>query len=237
MRISSSPDHRASAPLSKHLRSASGFTLVELVLVIAIISLIFALPITRRTTTQYWQEEAMVRRLSETIILLHHQAVLDGVYYRMEFDLNRQQPAYRVGEIVAEGENNEYLKSLSSADSGAGFLSVQLAKFLNPSEGWFQTMIPPRSMPSLAEPVRLVKETYFADVVTMRGQILERDGLLPYLMFSPRGFSEFAVIHLQLSQVDNKVTILVNPFTGLTDIYRGPEFKDFAWTYGRKQKD
>ncbi|NLF26238.1 MAG: prepilin-type N-terminal cleavage/methylation domain-containing protein [Deltaproteobacteria bacterium] len=214
----------------------SGFTLIELVIVIAIIAAIFALPITRRATTQYWREESMIRRLSETLVLLHRQAITDGVFYRMEFDLSREHPAYRVGEIVAEQEDFSALQHLSSADAGVGFCTIQLAKFSSPDEGHFQSMIPPRSFPSLADPVPLSADTYFADIMTMRGKIDERTGVTPYILFSPRGFSEFAVIHLQLSRPDNKVTILVNPFTGLTDIYRDSEFKEFEWTYGRKKK-
>ena len=211
-----------------------GFTLIELVIVIAIVAAVFALPITRRATTQYWREEGMIRRLSETLILLHRQAITDGVFYRMEFDLSRESPAYRVGEIVAEEEDPDSVRHLSNA--GAGFCSVQLAKFSSPDEGRFQSMITPRSFPSLANPVLLPKDTYFNDIITMRGKIDERAGVTPYILFSPRGFSEFAVIHLQLSRPDNKVTMLVNPFTGLTDIYRNSEFKDFEWTYGRNKK-
>jgi len=166
-----------------------GFTLIELAIVITIVGLVFALPITRRSTTQYWQEEGMIRRLSETIVMLHRQAVIDNVFYRLEFDLSQEHGAYRVGELVAEEVETRGLEALSSAGSGAGFLSVQLSAFLNPSAGRFQNMIPPRSFPSLANPVRLARGTYFADIVTMRGRILPRDGVTPYVIFSPRGFS------------------------------------------------
>lgn len=54
-----------------------------------------------------------------------------------------------------------------------------------------------------------------------------------YIHFSPRGFSEFAVIHFHLYN-DDPVTLVDNPFTGLVTVY--PGFRDFEWTYGKKNK-
>ena len=86
----------------------------------------------------------------------------------------------------------------------------------------------------------------FTDVRTMRGVINPPDsGMqnsrpddpnrpgMAYIRFSPRGFSEFSVIHLKLAN-EKDVTILVNPFTGEADIIRG--YKDYEWTYGRNKK-
>jgi hypothetical protein len=67
----------------------------------------------------------------------------------------------------------------------------------------------------------------------MRGLKPASEGGTAYMLFSPRGFSEFSVIHIVLSN-GAPVTILVNPFTGGTEIYR--EYKDFKWTYGRNKE-
>jgi hypothetical protein len=91
-------------------------------------------------------------------------------------------------------------------------------------------MIPPPLFPSLAKPVPFPEGVTLTDVRTMRG--MKTEGT-PYVHFSPRGFSEFCVIHLRL-QNGSELTILVNPFTGLTEIYR--EYKDFEWTYGHQKK-
>ena len=85
----------------------------------------------------------------------------------------------------------------------------------------------------------------FIDVKTMRGLVKlpqggeqastgndpNRPGLA-YIRFSPRGFSEFAVIHLRTA-AGKEITILINPFTGEAQIIR--EYKDFEWTYGKKK--
>ena len=230
---------RQAAPAS---RGIGGFTLIELMVVMMVLGLVYALVLPRLPNVRYWREEAMLRKLSETITSLHFQAVNDGVFYRMEFDLRgdldkcRKTPCYRVGQIVAEQEDTSILeKETTTAGNSAGLLSLELAAFLNPSTGEYQNMIVPENFPSLAEPVQLEPETFIAEIKTMRGMQTADDSDRPYIMFSPRGFSEFAVIHLQMSNEDNKVTLLVNPFTGLTEIYRGPKFKDFEWTYSGGQ--
>lgn len=202
-----------------------------------IITVIFGVISIRSTAFGYWQREGAIRRLSETITFLHHRAINDGVFYRMEFDLDPESSSYRVGQIVAEERDETELIALSSSEAGVGILSLQLADFLTPSVGRYQTMIPPPDFPSLAEPVELPPGLLYQDIRTMRGlQAADSNyDQKPYILFSPRGFSEFAVIHLQFGD-DNegKVTILVNPFTGLTEIYR--EYRDFQWTYGRTEE-
>jgi hypothetical protein len=72
----------------------------------------------------------------------------------------------------------------------------------------------------------------FRDVLTPRGKVSAGDKReSPYLIFSPRGTSEFGVIHLDIGP-DDPVTILVNPWTGLAETYR--EYKEFKWTLGKQ---
>lgn len=214
------------------------FTLLEVVMVILVLGVAYALLVPRLPSVQYWREEAMIRRLSETISFLHRQAINDGVYYRLEFDLDgtlegcEDQQCYRIGEIVAEGEDTSAINKVANFD--VGFLSLELAAFLNPSLGEYQNIEAPRNFPSLKDPVILERDTKIVGIRTMRGDFsvgASKNSERPYVIFSPRGFSEFAVIHLQLSAEDNKATILINPFTGITDIYREPQFRDFEWTY------
>jgi hypothetical protein len=93
-------------------------------------------------------------------------------------------------------------------------------------------MAPPPDFPSLAEEQYFPPGTTLTDVRTLRGVQTPVDGEA-YILYSPRGFSEFSVIHLQLSNGE-VVTILVNPWTGNPEIYRG--YRDFEWTYGRNQQ-
>ncbi len=211
----------------------NGFTLVEVILAIFIIGLAYSYLMPRLPSMQYYREEAMLRKLSETIIFLHQQAINDDVFYRIEFDLNgslgecKGTPCYRIGQIVPEGSSGEEI----STNSSSGLLSGELSSYLMPNIGESQYLTEPVNFPSLKKPVLLESDTYINDIRTIRGDFQVGDSERPYITFSPRGFTEFSVIHLQLSNDDNKVTILVNPFTGLTEIYRDTKFLEFEWTY------
>ena len=200
-----------------------GFTLVELVLVIAIIGVTFGLVATRSGTFDLWKERDFERNFSETIVFLHHQALADQSYYRLEIDFD--QNTFQIGVMKNEEENNEELADLAS---DAGILSVELSAFQHPSFGRTQSMIPPPGFPSLADAKKPPARIVFDDVRTMRGLSTKTEGGKAYIMFSPVGFSEFAVIHLRYPG-EKITTILVNPFTGLTEIFN--EYKDFQWKY------
>lgn len=65
------------------LINSSGFTLIELVLVIVIIGLVFGVVGLRGGSFDFWKEEGFIRRIAETLNFLHHQAVVDQAFYRM----------------------------------------------------------------------------------------------------------------------------------------------------------
>ena len=209
-------------------RGNTGFTLLELIVVVLIIGVASTLMALRLGTFTFWEHEGFIRKLSETIAFLHHHAVVDQTFYRMEF--NFEESSYSVGAIQTNDESTSELIGLASE---LGILSVELAAFMSPSLGKTQTIVAPPSFPSLAEPVIAPRGVFFQDIRTMRGKQEPGDGVRPYIIFSPRGFSEFSVIHIRLTG-EAVVTILVNPFTGNTEIIR--EYKDYEWTYGRTKK-
>lgn len=212
----------------KSTSASSGFTLVELIVVIMIMSLVMLLVGIRSGTFDYWKEEAFLRKLNETIIFLHHQAVTDQSFYRLQFDLKKN--TYKVGVLRIEDDSDNI--AISSLGSEVGSLTLELTAFLNPDPNGLGTLIPPPAFPSLAEPQLFPENITIKDIRTMRGRELSSESESAYILFSPRGFSEFAVIHLQVTN-GAPITILVNPFTGLTNVYR--EYRDFEWTYGRKK--
>lgn len=207
--------------------SCAAFTLVELIVVLMIMSAVFVIAFQRSDTVLFWKQQSAVRQLHETIKFVHHQAVADQNFYRLEFDFTRN--AYRTGVMAPDSNSHEELLALAE---DAGNLTLELAYFMNPSLGETHYMIAPPEYPSLYEWKELLPEMSFEDVRTTRGLKVAKEGGSAYIHFSPRGFSEFAVIHLRLLN-DAPLTILVNPFTGLTQTYK--EYKDFEWTYGRKK--
>jgi len=204
---------------------ARGFTLIELVLVITIMGLMVGMVSIRLSDMNFWKEEAALKKLSEHIVFLNNQSVMDQSFYRIDFDLENRQ--YKVSVIKNES-------AILSNPTGANLppLQLELAAMLSPDMGNESTLIPPPSYPSLAEPTTLPGRMEFLDVLTPRGKVSTGDKRgNPFLIFSPRGTSEFGVIHLALGP-DQPVTILVNPWTGLAETFR--EYKEFKWTLGKQ---
>lgn len=206
----------------------TGFTLIELIVVISIIGISLALVVPRTTSFNFWHQESFVRKLRETIVFLHNQALTDRAYYRLEFKFG--DPAaidsYRVGVMKTADSSSQPTGIATAATS---YLEDEILAIKYPALGQDQMMIPPPSFPSMAEPVLFPEGTSIEDVRTMRGVVKEGTA---YLLFSPRGFSEFGVIHLRLAK-GKQLTMLVNPFTGLVETFR--EYKDFEWTYGNRK--
>jgi prepilin-type N-terminal cleavage/methylation domain-containing protein len=225
MQISSSPVHRVR---ENPLRADRAFTLIELVVVIAILAIVIAVAGLRFGAFDVWKEENTLRQLSETLVFLNQQAVIDQEFYRIEFDL--ENGLYRVGVMRSDNA----VQDVSLITGGGGYLSDELAAFLSPSLDYETTMIPPPSFPSLAEPVKLPGGMRFVDVRTPRGMLRadQKTDEIPYLMFSPRGFSEFGVIHAVMGD-ERPVTVFVNPWTGIAEVFR--EYKDFEWTLGNRK--
>lgn len=216
-------------PATRKVATTEAFTLIELVVVLAIFGVAMGLVTLKLGTFNYWRDEGIVRRLSETLEFLHKQAIVDQVFYRLEFKLASEKDdepdAYSIGVIQPDEGTTSALTAITQ---DAGNLSLELAAFLSPAVGKSFSVVPPPSFPSLGLPVVLPVGAEFTEIRTLRGKETRGGKDPPFILFSPRGFSEFSVIHLRLS-AGAEVTILVNPFTGLTQIFR--EYRDFQWTY------
>jgi prepilin-type N-terminal cleavage/methylation domain-containing protein len=211
-----------------------GFTLIELVLVIVVIGLTMGLLSVRLGAIDFWREQSTIRKLTETIVLLNNQAVLDQQFYRLEFDLKGN--SFKVG--VMRPDNAGLGESLNGrlASFNLDTLEEDLALLLSPESSSSATMIPPPSMPSLAQPTKLGGRYILLDVVTSDGKISREmdDVPNPAIRFSPRGASDFGVIHISTGG-ETAITILANPWTGLAEVY--PGYRDFKWTMPRQSVD
>ena len=197
-------------------------------MVIVIMGLALGLVSMRLGVIDFWRERSAFRKLTDTIVFLNNQAVMDQSFYRMEFDLEKR--AYRIGVLRPDD-----LISPSASGQNLPPLALELASILSQSINSDSTMIPPPSFPSLAELIQLPGQMYFEDIVTPRGKAIKDEKHdNPFLLFSPRGASEFGVIHLRMSE-GQPFTILINPWTGLAEVF--PEYKEFQYSLGKKEKN
>ena len=215
-------------------KSARGFTLIELMIVVLVFAALMMLATVPTGAIRYWKEEAFLRRLMDTIQFLHTQAVADQSFYRLELDFGKgdQKSFFSVG--VVKPEEDPALNTAGVASADVGLVSTELYFFLHPSTGvdGSYSIIPPPSFPSLYDPVMFPQDVYLERVRTAGGIYERGHSEKAFLLFSPRGFSAFAVLHLTLGR-GAPATILVNPFTGMTTLYH--EFKDFEWTYSNRE--
>lgn len=223
--------------------SQVGFTLVEILLVLTLMIVIVVVLVRPQVGNfSYWEQEGEIKKISELITFLYYQALSDGENYRLEFSLDEEPHTYRIGQLAPDGFNQrddpqndqqglEEEEDRPTYDSGT-LIAQEIDHFLHPQSARFTSMVPPQNLPSLAEPIRLPVGMEITDIRTIRGDYtISSPQDRPYILFSPRGFVEFAVIHLRLERSsDVDVTLLVNPFTGIVDIHR--EYKQFEWNYG-----
>jgi prepilin-type N-terminal cleavage/methylation domain-containing protein len=205
---------------------SSGFTLIELVIVISIVGGLLILGVRSSASIQFWRQQAALRELTEAFRFLFHQAMADQSFYRIEFDLEKN--SYIIGIVRPEPEDDERFQDIAA---DAGRITLELTAFLNPSVGETHTIIPPPDFPSLGEERFLPEGLNIDKIYTPLGWQGQPQSKKVYVHFSPRGFAEFTVLHLK--QAGKELTMVNNPFTGIISIQEG--FRDYEWTHGKKQ--
>jgi prepilin-type N-terminal cleavage/methylation domain-containing protein len=211
------------------------FTLLELLLVIVLVGAIVSMFAMRLGIFSRIGEDKAIAQLTQELEFLHTHAKRYFHFYQLE--LNLSNSSWYTGEL----RNNDQLITSSRSnysnvsntpspilgDPTVGILSNELAEFTNPPLNSIHDIGPPSELPSLYQPRFLSVSTKIIDVVTPRGKINASSGVNPYIVFSPRGFTEFCVIHLEKSD-NTSVTLVVNPFTGIVTRYN--EYREFEWT-------
>jgi hypothetical protein len=170
-----------------------------------------------------YREDQFISNLVQTLEFLHTESHSSQQYYQIEFDLIEK--SWRVGVLQPD---MALLNSNTNEAIGVGSLTLELSEFLTPPLGNGQSFIPPPTFPSLAQPHIMPGTGKIVDIHTPRGEITPESGMKPYIIFSPGGFTEFAVIHI-LRSAEQHTTLVTNPFTGAIETHSG--YKEFKWNY------
>lgn len=237
-------------------RGQKGFTLVELVLVIALIVIISGIAVGRMGTLTSLRTSSDLRKFINTWEFLFNEAVSRNENYRLILDLDNQSYCVR-REVPREGntvEQVDYLSGLrldsekkrreeSAAATGDDAGEELKEEFLREDEcqgGALDVLFYQHIFGDSEGSVQLGTPLAFpslAESVSIAENMRFSDVSTPrgkhdsgkaYVRFSARGASEFAVVHLAVKGA--MFTAVMNPSTGAVKLIEGD--KDFEWTLG-----
>ena len=207
----------ASASLSfyvqrnKRIRS-SGFTLIEVLIVLGIIAGLMASAVSMIGVTAGSQMRKEAGNLNRIIRYVYHQAALTNQYYRLTFNLDDQQYFVEYSDtpfyVVKEGDKLEEIR----LDNEEGLDEDDLTAGTAAATGNFA-----ESEDDLLEVYKLSSNIKIAGVQIAHQNEKATAGV-EYLYFFPRGYTEFAVIHISDQDEESYMTLIVNPLTGVVDM-------------------
>ncbi len=220
----------------------SGFTLIELVLVVVIIGIIGTLATTRIESIGAWKHESDIRRFANLWETLQQHAFTKGDGYRLIVDLDdnsytvRREVPLDPGEIRqvdylknlrtkgeqerrAKEEEEEQLKSLDEEfleedqrRSGALDRLYYQATYRDPELD--VRLAVPLEFPEMAKSQRLTLGLKIRDII-VEGKLI--DSRRAVIRFSPRRLSQLAVVHFLADE--SVYTMAVHPASGKVRIF------------------
>lgn len=160
----------------------SGFTLIELGLVILILGVIIAIAVPRLGNRSYAQLESETRKLALAFRYLRHAAILNGRSYRLMYDLDSRTYWAEVSQVAEPVPLDEGEDPLG----GAFFPQPIEEQFALDLEG-------PLTRRRLPEPIG------FSDVELPETWGKSLEGVL-FTTFYPDGYVDISVVHLDNGQ-------------------------------------
>jgi len=164
----------------------SGFTLIELGLVILIIGVMLAITVPRIGNRSYAQLGSEARKLALAFRYLRHSAILNGRPYRLVYDLENQAYWAEVGEVDApppleedDAEGDNFLFGEQQFDEPA-------VQFTRDTDG----AIEKRKLP---EPIGISD----VNLPFVTGKVFEGP---VWTTFYPDGYVDISVVHLDNGQ-------------------------------------
>ncbi|MDO8493758.1 MAG: prepilin-type N-terminal cleavage/methylation domain-containing protein, partial [Deltaproteobacteria bacterium] len=173
----------------------SGFTLVELLVVLALVGLMFGLSVTQFGRLFHRDLKQSANHLASTIRYLYNKAQTEGVTLRLVFDFE---------------QNSYFVESTSQ--------QITLSKEEEETKEEKSVFSPQESY--LLKPVKLKKGTFLRDVYAEHQLDFINAGRA-YIHFFPRGYVEKSIIRLRDKNDETSFSLEVNPVTGSVKISKG----------------
>jgi general secretion pathway protein H len=184
----------------------NGFTLIEILLVIAIIAFVIGIGIPRLSRSLGTQLRATTRKLVTLNREVHHSARLKNRTYRVVFDFGDKERKTSPSFYVESGSGRELAPSPDATPP---------SKFSRDKD----KEPPPAFSPdteTLKKPVALPRGVQFEDVEIVGQDKPVTEGKA-YVYFFPQGLVQKTIIHIT-DGAKIHWSLIINPLTGATEI-------------------
>ena len=212
-------------PRSKSANNSRlGFTLLELIVAIALIGLLVGLAVPRLDRYLEIDMKKASNRLASTIRYLYNKSATERLYLRLVFDIGEQTywvEATRDPVMIASPEEQERVAKLKEIEKRKSESPAAGAAEKKTEEGG--TELPPPLMPSeptfskieeyLLKPTRLPEDVFIKDIYVEHIPTAVAGGQVA-IHFFPNGYVEEAIVNLRDEDDEVHYSLKTNPVTG-----------------------
>jgi len=219
--------------LKGRVGSRRGFTLLEIVVSIAVISLILGVAISRMDTMLEWDMKKASGKLASTIRYLYNKATVEGLYIKLVLDFEEQvywveatsDPfVLSTGEEEAASKKGGFFDRKQEGAEGEEAAGEGAAAAETMEEGSEEDYAIKPKEPTfskvdsyLLKPTKLPGSVFFKDVYVEHGKGAI-DGGKAEIYFFPNGMVEHAVINLRDDDDETNYSLETNPISGRVNI-------------------
>lgn len=209
---------------SANRKRRNGFTLLEIVVSIAVVSLILGVVISRMDTMLEWDMKKASNKLASTMRYLYNKAASEGLYIRLVLDIDEN--VYWVEAtadpfVITAGEEEARPSAQESEASEEGVAEgSEVEGFEEEGESYGLKPREPIFTPvesHLLKPTKLPGSVFFKDVY-VEHQRMGVDSGKESIYFFPNGYVEHAVINLRNDDDDVNYSLETNPVSGRVNI-------------------